>query len=208
MLTVKRASSNYGEANNNFGDLTNLSLSQAIEFSNQNPGVDTIRFAPNLTSVVANIIAFDPSYLHSPGEVAFTDSVNIEGRADRGIQFSTLTNTGMLTIDDGDPLKTIHVHISGVTFKGDASGRGGIDSNENLVLDNVKFDYAFNRGSINSGAGDLTITNATFPSVFGATNVVVRGAGKDTTDVTLADIEIPGDRNLETDRLRGLPAAG
>jgi hypothetical protein len=140
------------EIDNGDYSASDLSLREAIELSNLNPGEDIIRFAPGLTSIPISLTDpgqfnqnINPYTINFFPQIAITDSVRIEGRADRSIIFTT-TQFGsigvpgggyvtgpMFVIDDGLSNSKIHVSISGVTLP------YIIDNHENLTLDNVSF---------------------------------------------------------------------
>ncbi len=129
--------------------IDDLSFQEAILLSNLNPGVDTIRFASNVTEVpvaltsASRVASYSSLLLSATPEVAITDSVRIDGRSDRGVVLTPLLQTGSWTTPDGtsvsrpafilndDRASSIFVTLFGITLK------APIVSSENLILDNV-----------------------------------------------------------------------
>lgn len=175
-----------------------LSFREAILLSNLNPGTDTIRFAPDLSTIPVTLVA--PSELpdYNPltqaffPQVAITDSVNIEGLADRSITFTTsglsfielpgnnFRIDELFTIDDGRGSQ-IDVRISGVTLP------HSLVSHENLTLDNVSFTGSgFDYNTLLTDT-NLTITNSSFDR---SMQVYVIGTGVDQTAMSWENVTI------------------
>ena len=115
----------------------NLSLREAINQANANPGADTITFGDgsasggtNFTDDVADTIVTNNA------ELLITDSLTIIGPGSDKLIISGENQTRIFKIDNGDLGSLIDVEISGITAtNGNASGSGGaIESFENLTI--------------------------------------------------------------------------
>ncbi|WP_197455992.1 choice-of-anchor Q domain-containing protein [Stieleria neptunia] len=173
-----------------------LSLVEAIDFSNQNPGVDTIRFDDELTAVDVRIA--DASFFSGANPIAaITESLNIEGRADRSLELAFGAN-GLpgFHFSDNDDQTDLKISISGITLTSESTSQlVGISATESLSFDNVTLaTNLYLPDASQSGdefGGDLTIRNSTFTLPFFDRQVVeVNGAGKEATSVTLENIAI------------------
>ncbi|MCA9166170.1 MAG: VCBS repeat-containing protein [Planctomycetales bacterium] len=191
VLTVTTAE-NVDDGNYSAG---NLSLLEAIRIANRIPGTDTVRFADNLTDLEINLQDFATTFPAT--NVLITDSLNIEGRADRSIRLQPdrfhAFGTQRYLFDDGTSHE-IDIHISGVTFVGSVDiNTNTIRISENLVLDNVDFEGS--RFRLESSGNDLTIRNTSL-SIVNDFGINVAGAGPDATNVTLKNITIPASNAL------------
>ncbi len=110
-----------------------LSLREAVELANANPGDDTITFDPSLDGGTINL---------TQGELAITDSVTIEGPGAANLTINAGGNSRIFDVNDGNLTTNIDVEIDGLTLTGGnaaaatwpGNAGGAIYSSENLTL--------------------------------------------------------------------------
>ncbi|MBA3483532.1 MAG: hypothetical protein H0T51_17130, partial [Pirellulales bacterium] len=143
----------------------NLSLREAIKIANDNYGVfDAITFAATLNGGTIN--------LTSPGQLAITDSVSMDGPGASRLTIKAFDPTpgtkngdGSRVLNIADGGKMADVSISGLTLTGgDVNGYGGaILTGETLTLSRVTISGSHataHGGGVSSGRANLTIADS------------------------------------------------
>ena len=194
----------------------NLSLREAIELTNANPGEDSIGFSP--AQFRGN--SFDAIHL-TQGELTITESVNIDGEelevvvtGDRlrdDVNFSDtaitdLSNNTDTRLDDNSRVFNITaaagevVALGGLVITGGISSEGGAIRNAAADLVIERSTIAGNRvsgngGGILSGAGSVTISNSTISgNLTTDNNSYGGGIHTDTGAISLANSTVSGNR--------------
>lgn len=161
-----------------------LSLREAIELANAQPGADLILFDPALFASQPGRIVL------RHGEMLIDDAVTIAGpgRALLTIDGNDPTpfaangdGTRLFLIDDGDYDSSVPVNLSGMTLaRGDVDGRGGaIWSAEELAVTNVAFaqNTTAMTGDLPSGGAIYSVGSlAAEACTFGQNSAVLGGA--------------------------------
>ena len=160
-VTIAQNDINTDTVVTNTNDSGTGSLREAIANVNILEGTQTITFASSLQGETITLTS---------GELAITDSVNIEGLEDRGITISGSNNSGIFNINDGNDNNQIDVNISSVVV---TEGKidledvpiysnpfgGGIVSSENLTITNSTITGNAGDG-IGIEDGSLTVNNS------------------------------------------------
>ena len=130
-----------------------VSLRDAIEVANNNPGRDTIRFNGALDGQTLNLTL---------GEIAIEDDLTIIGFGNR-LTLSGNDDSGIFIVDDGDGIADVDVTIRQLRMvDGHAFDGGAIFNTENLTLENstVENSFARNNGGAVASTGNLIINNS------------------------------------------------
>lgn len=133
-----------------------LSLREAIELTNANPGADTIAFAPDL---VENIIKL------TSGELAITDDLTITGLGADQLAISGNEESRIFNVNNAE--STIVVTVRGLSLvDGRADSGAGINNRERLVVEDCMLSGNWAEdwgggGIYNSSSGTLTVTGST-----------------------------------------------
>lgn len=161
-----------------------FSIREALQFSQLNPEVDTIRFDPRVLRYTDTTPSVPPTILLTLGELSVDHEVIIQGPTTFELEIDasgndptpTLGNADgsrVFRIDDGDIMAATDVIISNLTIMGgDVIDRGGaIYNRENLTIANswIKQNTASNDGGgIFTQFGDLTVVSSTLSENFAA----------------------------------------
>ena len=143
-----------GQVVSNLGDSGPGTLRQAVLDANLNPGADVITFQPSVTGTI----------LLTTGEIAITDSVDIQGPGARSL---AVDSTARIFSISGST--SVTVVISGLTLTGgQAAGNGGaignVGANVTLRFVTVSGNNATSEGGAifhNANSGWLTIESST-----------------------------------------------
>jgi CSLREA domain-containing protein len=173
-----------------------LSLREAISLANLEPDLQTIRFAPSLTSGGAATISL------SLGEIVIRETVTINGPGANLLAIDAHGASRVLVVDDGTAgsTKLIDVALNGLTLTG---GRaigfnygGGILNHENLTITAgaVTGNSAnFFGGGIWTGFGNLTVTSSTISGNQASHGAgIFRGTSENTQTATITNSTISG----------------
>ena len=131
-----------------------LSLREAIELTNANPGADTIVFAAGLAGSTITLTS---------GELPITDDLTITGLGADQLTISGNDASRIFRVDDADAAATITVEIRGLSLQDGHSDDGGAILNQEdlTVTDSTLVDNSADYGGGIANFGTLTVTHST-----------------------------------------------
>ncbi|MBX9582470.1 MAG: right-handed parallel beta-helix repeat-containing protein [Gemmataceae bacterium] len=156
------------ESDGNYGP-GELSLREAIDRTNANPGADTVAFDPAVFGVRRTITL-------TLGELRVTDAVTVTGPGSSLLTVSGGTRSRVFAVDDGDAATALAVTVSGLRVyagnAGDGSG-GGVLNREDLTLRQV----VVSSSRADAGGGVFNDGTLTFDRVTVSANTAGAGGG-------------------------------